>query len=414
MTIRMCVRLCSAAILAVGLPLVGCTDEAQSSAPVAVQVSAEKPGQPGPLLPPAELLQAVARAYREAPALTDEIQLQLTSQRGSMEDTAAVALGPGTEAELQIDGYIMSAAGGQFTIQRADNPGKYYQRGLGDNIVGAYKAISNGMVIPAPQVVMRYAEPGSQVTRDAFGLSRATNLSPTAVNRTQRDGHTYDEIDFTADGGVTVKARVDAHTRFIDRIEVKSPAMTLTATMKPRKLDRLPRSLEVDVAGMRRVQSIAQLNQLIKGDMAPDFTLPTLDGETVTLSDQKGAIVVLDFWATWCGPCKMGLPKLQELQKWADEVNLPLRVLPIDMGERKPTNDEKHRLVSTFWKGQGFTMPTLMDYDNKVARAYRVGPIPHTVVVGPDGLIHDVSVGFNPAHAEHIKEMARKTFREGA
>ena len=147
---------------------------------------------------------------------------------------------------------------------------------------------------------------------------------------------------------------------------------------------------------------------LVAGDDAPDFTLETLDGAEVSLASYRGTMVVLDFWATWCRPCQMGLPKLEEFANWARQEGLAVTVLPVNMGERYPTHEAKKIAVARFWKGKGFTMPTLLDYDDKVAAAFRVGSIPHTVVVDPQGKIMDVEVGFNRNAVDHYKKLTRK------
>ena len=140
--------------------------------------------------------------------------------------------------------------------------------------------------------------------------------------------------------------------------------------------------------------------------------MPTLDGDTIALQQLRGSVVVLDFWATWCGPCRLGLPKLQEFSYWAKRQNLDIEVFAIDTRERQPNNQKKLELVNQFWRSKRFTMPTLMDYDNKVATAYEVGGIPHTVVIGPDGRIVAVHIGFNPNMAELLKRETIKALAD--
>jgi peroxiredoxin len=225
-----------------------------------------------------------------------------------------------------------------------------------------------------------------------------------------------EQLRFTGDAGATVKALVDPQTRFLERLEVVAGRMVVTASMDPKRLDRLPEGVSFETVGRRKVERLQDVLMLSKGDPAPDFTLPTLEGERVTLSEHRGSMVVLDFWATWCMPCKLGLPKIQQFGNWARQEGLAVEVIPVNTAERQPGKDAKKQVVQQYWNRQGFTMQTLMDYDNATARAYDVGPIPHTVVVGPDGIIEHVEVGFRPNLADRLRQMAQelKIPRNGA
>lgn len=108
---------------------------------------------------------------------------------------------------------------------------------------------------------------------------------------------------------------------------------------------------------------------------APDFTLPQLAGDPITLSDHRGRVVIVEFWATWCGPCRYSLPSLEVIyKKYRDR---GVTVLLVNAGE---TADEITR-----WAGKRFTAPILLDARSDVATSYRVQGIPRLFIIGQDG-----------------------------
>jgi peroxiredoxin len=120
------------------------------------------------------------------------------------------------------------------------------------------------------------------------------------------------------------------------------------------------------------------------GDTAPDFRLPTLDGEIVSLSEFRGQPVFLNFWATWCGPCRAEMPYIQQLyERWTGQ---GLVVLAIDIQESPDT-------VRDFVEEFEFTFPVLMAADADVPLSYNVRSIPTSVFIDADGIIREVKRG---------------------
>ena len=124
------------------------------------------------------------------------------------------------------------------------------------------------------------------------------------------------------------------------------------------------------------------------GTMAKTFRLPLLDGGDFDLNAEKGKIVVLDFWATWCGPCVQSLPGLIE----AMSVFPAERVKLIGVNQSEPAEQVKRFLETRGWK-----LTVAMDASQNVAHQYGVDGIPHTVIVGPDGKVAWVKTGYSPS-----------------
>ena len=123
----------------------------------------------------------------------------------------------------------------------------------------------------------------------------------------------------------------------------------------------------------------------MKGQVAPDFTLQSLDNKTVHLSDFRGKAVLLNFWATWCQPCKIEMPWFAELQRqYAGE---GLQVVGIAMDDASPENIEK------FAKDLGVNYPVLVGKE-EVGTAYGgVQFLPATFYIGRDGKVVDKVFG---------------------
>jgi peroxiredoxin len=122
-----------------------------------------------------------------------------------------------------------------------------------------------------------------------------------------------------------------------------------------------------------------------KGDIAPDFVLESLDGHKVSLNDFKGRYVLVNFWATWCIPCKMEMPSLEALHKHFS--NKKLAVLPI-------SNDMfGEKVVRPYVEANEFSFTILFDPTLKVSTRYGVVTLPTTFLVDPDGMIIGVLEG---------------------
>ena len=135
---------------------------------------------------------------------------------------------------------------------------------------------------------------------------------------------------------------------------------------------------------------------ILKGGPAPDFTMPTLDGGTFTLSEQKGRVVVLDFWATWCGPCREELPNVVRMWDDLKDEGLVLVGVSLDTDDDQgKATDKVAKLASE--RGMGWTH-IIDGGGGPVGNLYQVWSIPHTVLIGRDGKVVGMDLGGKELH----------------
>lgn len=124
------------------------------------------------------------------------------------------------------------------------------------------------------------------------------------------------------------------------------------------------------------------------GKVAPDFELAKLDGTKVKLSDLKGKKVILNFWATWCGPCQQEMPDMEAFYK---EHKGNVEILAINYTPSEKGGGEEK--VSNFAKEKGITFPVLLDKNIDVTTAYKVITIPTSYFIDTKGVIQDKFIG---------------------
>ncbi len=141
-----------------------------------------------------------------------------------------------------------------------------------------------------------------------------------------------------------------------------------------------------------------QSSPLLNQDAKP-FKLPLLAGDDFDLANEKGKVIVLDFWATWCGPCIKALPQMIDEMSAFDPKKV--RFIGINQAEDKET-------VKTFLETRGWKFEVALDANQRVGQNFGVEGIPHTVVIGPDGKVAYVKTGYESDGAKQVAEAVKK------
>ena len=288
--------------------------------------------------------------------------------------------------------------------------GQYIAQALPPLLAGADSATLRKQLDPATD----YAHLLDGITR-VQALGRDTVRTARGAVPCERYALTRAGAD-SAGPGITVHPRVlwvDPTSRFVlldsTRVDQKHPQLGLVSSIS---ISRMVVA-EADPAfgadaftfrpddGARRVRRFMQRSpehEALEGQPASDFTLETLaDAKPVRLSDLKGRVVLLDFWATWCGPCRRWLPIVEKAHR--DYAAKGLSVFAVN--EREPESK-----VRAYLGQQKLDLPVLMDRGGTVGANYRATSIPLTVVVGRDGNVMRVMVGLH--EAEDLEDVLRE------
>jgi thiol-disulfide isomerase/thioredoxin len=143
----------------------------------------------------------------------------------------------------------------------------------------------------------------------------------------------------------------------------------------------------------------------LEGKAAPQFSLQTTAGKDMNLASEKGNVVLLDFWATWCPPCRASLPHLQKVYEDEKFKSDGLKVYAVNEGEDKAK-------AADYCKENNLTFPVPLDKSSSVGGKYLVRGIPTTVVIGRDGKVKKVFVGYGDGLEEQVRSAVSDALAE--
>lgn len=141
----------------------------------------------------------------------------------------------------------------------------------------------------------------------------------------------------------------------------------------------------------------------VQAEKAPDFTLKSDSGDNVRLEEQRGKVVMINFWASWCAPCRKEMPLLEELHDRYEQAGFTLFGVNV---EQNPEAAQK------FLDDVGVTFPILFDPESTASRAYQVSAMPTTVMVDRDGNVRYVNRGYKEGDEAKYRDQIRELIRE--
>lgn len=183
----------------------------------------------------------------------------------------------------------------------------------------------------------------------------------------------------------------------------------MTSTFKIKKLFSITlgsfniRSLALYSLFMGSVFLTNAANALALGQQAPDFTLKSMAGKNLNLAEQRGNIIVINFWASWCGPCRKEMPVLQKFyNKYQD---LGVSVWGVNV-------EQENQAGRDFLADLDLKFPILFDDTNTISEKYQVEAMPTTVIIDRDGLVRYAFKGYKPGYEKKYAKAIKQLIRE--
>lgn len=139
------------------------------------------------------------------------------------------------------------------------------------------------------------------------------------------------------------------------------------------------------------------------GQTSPDFTLSSSSGLNTRLAEQRGQVVMLNFWATWCNPCRVEMPHLQKLYSQYKDIGFTIYGVNIDNNKVK---------AAKMAKDLGAKFPILFDNTQKVSKLYSIKAMPLTLLIDRDGKVRYMFSGYKPGYEKKYATAIRQLLRE--
>jgi len=141
----------------------------------------------------------------------------------------------------------------------------------------------------------------------------------------------------------------------------------------------------------------------VANDVAPDFALKSTQGNNIRLSEHRGEVILLNFWASWCGPCRQEMPQLDALQQRYGK--LGFNVVGVNV-------DKDSALANKLLKDIPVTFPVLLDDSGNVSASYNVSAMPTTVLIDRDGNMRYLHKGYKPGYENDYEQQIKELIRE--
>jgi peroxiredoxin len=364
-----------------------------------------------------QTIESSAKAYTAVVALRDKLSYSVTAP-GSEQESKSEEYAFGPKGAVFVKNALLAAVAldSKLYLTQSDVPDRYVVAPYdGDFGAALHRVAGNGSLFEPPPLALHSGK-GLNACVDALRFNLLEPLRIAGYRHVAGDKE-HDEIRFVANNGELTLA-IDSRTHFFTAVsfQVRPPGapegflVRVNGTFSPQVLNESETSIDFTPGSRSAVENLTDLasTRLAVGSVAPDFELETLDGKKIALHDLRGSIVVLDFWATWCVPCWKALKETQAFTGWAAAEKLPVAIFAVNTLEQGPDGKERLDRVRRFWTSQNFSMPTLVDVQSKMFKAYGSPGLPSVVLISPSGTILRYHEGLFPEMLGTLKRETRE------